>query len=113
MKALPLAVTLALCAGGAALVSSQASAAPVCFSPREIQSTTPISDREIVFKLRNGKSWKNTLAAKCPGLKFEGGFSWTIHGDTVCENMQSLTVLRRGNTCLLGKFEPYEEPAQE
>jgi hypothetical protein len=92
---------------------AEASAPPSCVSPRDIQSTTPISDREIVFRMRNGKIWKNTLSANCPGLKFEGGFSWTIRGDTVCANLQTIEVLRRGNACLLGEFSAYTPPAPD
>jgi hypothetical protein len=88
---------------------------PNCVSPRDIDTTTPISDREIVFKMRNGKTWLNTLPTNCPGLKFEGGFSWEIHGDTICANSQIFRVLRRGSVCTLGAFTPYtpEKPAQD
>jgi hypothetical protein len=63
--------------------------------------------------MKNGKMWLNTLKANCPGLKFEDGFSWTIRGDTVCENLQTIQVLRRGNSCLLGAFTPYTPPADD
>jgi hypothetical protein len=94
---------LAFAADGAAAPARP----PTCVSPRDIDSTKPTSDREIVFKMRNGKMWLNTLPANCPGLKFEGGFSWEIHGDTICANSQTFRVLRRGNVCALGAFSPY------
>ena len=115
MKVLPVALLLTIGTCGAALAATEAAPAdrshPTCFSPRDIDSTKPISDREIVFRMKNGKMWLNTLKANCPGLKFEDGFSWTIRGDTVCENMQTITVLRRGNSCLLGAFTPYTPPS--
>ena len=34
------------------------------------------------------------------------GFEWVLHGtDDICENQQSLKVLRSGQTCILGKFD--------
>jgi hypothetical protein len=101
----------AVTANAAETAASEGRSNLTCFSPRDIESTKPISDREIVFRMRNGKVWKNTLRTDCPGLKFEGGFSWTIRGDTVCENLQTIRVLRRGNACLLGKFTLYTPPA--
>ena len=110
---------LALCLGltGAAAAETPAddAAAPrnnVCFSPSHIKNTTPISDREILFYMSDGKIWKNTLRADCPGLKFEGGFSWVIRGDTVCSNTQVIHVLRRGTPCFLGDFSAYTPPAK-
>jgi hypothetical protein len=116
MKVLTLALSLTVGTCGAAIAATEAAPdhpRPICFSPREIDSTKPISDREIVFKMRNGKMWLNTLKANCPGLKFEDGFSWNIRGDTVCENLQAITVLRRGNSCLLGAFTPYTPPSDQ
>lgn len=87
-----------------------AASPPQCVYPRDIMSTKPLSDREILFTMRNGKVWKNTLHGNCPGLKFEDGFSWNVRGDTVCANLQTLYVLRRGTPCQLGEFSAYTPP---
>lgn len=89
---------------------SAPAAVPSCIYPTQIRSSTPISDREILFRMNNGKIWKNTLRSDCPGLKFEAGFSWNIRGDTVCANLQTIYVLRRGTACLLGEFSAYTPP---
>lgn len=113
MKTMVLALGFVLGASGIASagdVGVAASPPPRCVNPRDIQSTKPLSDTEILFTMRNGRMWKNTLQGTCPGLKFEDGFSWNIRGDTVCANLQSLYVLRRGTPCQLGVFSAYTPP---
>lgn len=91
-----------LLAAGAA----PAYAANICISTRDIVSSQPQNDgKAILFKMRNGAEWRNDLKGACPDLIFDG-FVWTLRdGDeTVCENMQSLRVLRSGQICVLGKF---------
>ncbi len=53
----------------------------------------------------------NHLQGICPDLKFEG-VSWVAGGtEEVCENEQSLRVLRLGEVCVLGKFDkPTSKP---
>jgi len=47
----------------------------------------------------------NHLQGVCSDLRFEG-FVWVLRGtDDICENQQSLKVIRSGQTCLLGKFD--------
>jgi hypothetical protein len=88
----------------------------VCLQPHMIQESKVVSDTVIDFHMRDGKVWRNVLPHKCPGLKFESGFRWDITGDEVCSNLQTITVLRRGNTCMLGAFTEYTPeptPAQQ
>ncbi len=109
-----LACVFALVATGAAFAADTPSRpTPTCIPSHTIRETKPISDTEIVFTLNDGSQWLNTLPAKCPGLKFEGGFAWDIRGETVCANLQTFRVLRRGNACMLGAFSPYSKPAPQ
>ena len=89
-------------------------ASPQCISVSDIKGQT-IEDRgkAIVFQMRNGTYMRNTLKGSCPDLVFDG-FVWTIHGgaNQVCENMQSLRVLRSGEVCVLGKFEQVPKPVK-
>jgi hypothetical protein len=115
MKCISFAVVLSLVSPALAFAADAAADSasprpPMCVSPRDIASTTPLSDREILFKMRNGKMWLNTLPQNCPGLKFEGGFIWEIHGDSICAKLQTFRVLRRGTVCMLGEFSPYTPP---
>ena len=115
MKIAPLALILTAGLSGLAYASPAQTETPthssnMCFAPSQIRSSTPISDREILFHMANGKIWKNTLRANCPGLKFENGFAWEIRGGEVCANFQTIYVLRRGTPCFLGDFTAYTPP---
>lgn len=103
-------LALIAAAGIATLSAAPASASPVCLQPQLIADSKVISDTVIEFRMKNGTFYRNTLPNKCPGLKFEDGFRWDIQGGEVCSNLQTITVLRRGNTCMLGAFEKYTPP---
>ncbi len=88
----------------AATVSS-ASAAPKCVQARDILSTHSDDGKLMTFKMRDGTTLVNHLQGTCSDLRFEG-FAWNVPGTgEVCENQQSLNVLRSGQTCVLGKFD--------
>jgi len=96
-----------LCAILGTIVSvSPAWAANTCLRTRDIVSTASKDGKTLVFKMRDGRTLVNHLQGICPNLKFEG-FAWVIRGgvDEVCENAQSLRVLRSGEVCVLGKFD--------
>jgi hypothetical protein len=104
--------TFAVFALAGLVLSSPALAKNVCVRSNEIVSTHSDDGKVLVFKMRNGQTWINHLKGACPDLKFEG-FEWTLRGiDDICENQQSLRVLRSGQICVLGKFDaPIEKPA--
>jgi len=82
-----------------------ASAAHMCVQARDILSTHSDDGRLMTFKMRDGRVLVNHLQGVCSDLRFEG-FSWVVRGtEDICENQQSLQVLRSGQTCLLGKFD--------
>ena len=98
--------------GAAAAISLIAITAPalaagrICLSTRDMRSTTPQDDGSaITFKMRDGSVWRNDLHGRCPDLRFNG-FAWTIHDPAarVCEDEQTIRVLRSGEICQLGKF---------
>jgi hypothetical protein len=86
--------------------SFPARAANTCLQTRDIVSTDSKDGKTLVFKMRDGSTLVNHLRGICPDLKFNG-FSWVIRGgiDEVCENEQTLRVLRSGEICVLGKFD--------
>jgi hypothetical protein len=99
-------MTVAALATMAAIASPAAAAGKICISTRNIVSSTPQQNGAVIlFKMRDGATWRNDLNGRCPDLKFNG-FAWTLRnpGETVCENEQSLRVLRSGEVCTLGKF---------
>ena len=89
-----------------AIVASPAAAATMCVKSRDIQSTDSKDGKLLTFKMRDGRVLVNHLQGICSDLRFEG-FVWVLRGgdEDICENQQSLHVLRSGQTCLLGKFD--------
>jgi hypothetical protein len=80
-------------------------AAKICVQSRDILSTDSKDGKLMTFKMRDGSVLVNHLQGICSDLKFEG-FTWVLRGnDDICENQQSLRVIRSGQTCLLGKFD--------
>ena len=79
--------------------------ATMCVQSRDIQSTNSKDGKLLTFRMRDGRVLVNHLQGICSDLRFEG-FSWILRGtDDVCENQQSLRVLRSGQICILGKFD--------
>jgi hypothetical protein len=79
--------------------------AKMCVQSRDILSTDSKDGKLMTFKMRDGSVLVNHLQGICSDLKFEG-FVWVLRGnDDICENQQTLKVIRSGQTCLLGKFD--------
>jgi hypothetical protein len=93
--------TIALIAAAA----TPASAAHMCVQARDIASTDSRDGKLMTFKMRDGRVLVNHLQGVCSDLRYEG-FVWNVPGtEDICENQQSLHVLRSGQTCVLGKFD--------
>jgi hypothetical protein len=90
-------------------VQPAAKPAPVCLRPNEIDHTQTVDASNILFYMRGGKIWRNTLQGPCPGLRFNG-FAYEVHGDEICSNMQSIHVIHDEELCFLGAFTPYVPP---
>lgn len=84
----------------------------VCLWTYLIDHTTTVDKSTILFHMRNGKIWKNTLVQPCPGLLFHG-FAYVTRDGQICSNMQSIMVLETHQVCMLGAFEPYTPPPKE
>ncbi len=90
----------------AAAAISPATEAPdpeVCLETTRIDSTHVLDAKTILFRMRDGTVWRNTLRNSCPTLKFNG-FVYTVRLDEVCGNQQSIQVLRSHEVCMLGPF---------
>jgi len=81
-------------------------AANICVKSRDIQSTDSKDGKLMTFKMKDGSVLVNHLQGICSDLRFEG-FTWVLRGgdENICENQQTLRVLRSGQTCILGKFD--------
>lgn len=117
MKLLSAAALLAALAATPALAQPAAQpmrttgVGPVCLHPfstpqDSINHTHVLDPRHVLFYMRDGKVWLNTLKGPCPGLMFHG-FSFVTAQDDVCANSTPIQVVESGQTCTLGPFTPY------
>ncbi|MEP6830711.1 MAG: hypothetical protein ABI963_10255, partial [Rhizomicrobium sp.] len=98
----------------AAVMPAEA-AGKICLQTRNIKDSTPKDDgTAITFKMNDGSVWRNDLKGRCPDLKYNG-FAWTIRNPsgTVCENEETIEVIRSGEICALGKFTQIEPSRME
>jgi hypothetical protein len=51
------------------------------------------------------------MRTSCPGLRFDG-FSYVVRADEICDDLQSIRVLRTHSVCLLGAFTKLPPSAQ-
>ena len=89
---------------------AQPAHAPVCLPTRNIAQTSASPDgRAITFRMTDGSVWRNDLRGRCPDLRWNG-FSWTTSDpmERVCENEQTITVIRSAEICALGNFTQLE-----
>jgi hypothetical protein len=98
--------TLYLAVLATTMIAGAAQAAPICLRTQDMTETQPQKDgASVIFKMRDGSTWRNDLHGRCPDLWFTG-FAWAVrNGDgTVCENQDTLHVLRSAEVCTLGQF---------
>lgn len=82
----------------------------LCVNERDVLSAQSKDGKNLVFRLRDGRTLVNHLQGRCSDLKFNG-FVWVLRGNNdICENVQSLRVLQSGQVCVLGAFEPVKAP---
>ena len=82
----------------------------ICLKTYMIDHTSIPDDKTILFSMKDGKVWQNSLPFACPGLSFQGGFEYATSFDEVCSNAQAIRVLRQNSECMLGAFTPYSAP---
>jgi hypothetical protein len=104
MKHLALAVCVAALSTAAA--SAQPAPPPACLRTIDIDRTSVPDARTILFHMKGGQIWKNTLVADCPQLQFNGFLYDASPSGEICGNIQSIRVIHSGAVCLLGPFTP-------
>ncbi len=88
-----------------AVAAASPPAARMCVQARDIGSTNSKDGKLLTFRMKDGRVLVNHLQGICSDLRYEG-FVWTVRGtEDICEDQQSLKVLRSGQTCVLGKFD--------
>ena len=87
------------------VAAASPASATMCVQSRDIQGTNSKDGKLLTFRMKDGRVLVNHLQGVCSDLRFEG-FVWVLHGtDDICENQQSLQVIRSGQICILGKFD--------
>jgi hypothetical protein len=101
-----LAAVLAACSWAAPV-----SAAPVCLDNYTIKNTSIPDSHTIVFHMKDGSAWRNTLKNPCPDLRFYG-FVFTDSGgvNQYCGNQTVVRVIHSGEVCMLGEFSKMVPP---
>jgi hypothetical protein len=77
--------------------------ANVCLNPRDIERTQVLSDRVILFHMRNGAIWRNDLRTACPMLSVSS-YTEKLTTNLICANQQFIHVTLTGDDCVLGGF---------
>jgi hypothetical protein len=95
-----------LFAAGPALASN------ICLNSTDIARTSVPDARTILFHMKDGKVWQNTLMASCPELKFYGFIYDASPNGEICGNIQTIRVITTGSVCALGPFTPYAGPVR-
>lgn len=105
--ALMVAAAAGLAPGALAQTPAPASPTGTCLVVYQIDHTEIVDRSTILFHMKDGKVWKNTLQAPCVTLPGEG-FIYEPKYDEVCDNIEHIRVLRTREVCLLGIFTPVE-----
>lgn len=82
----------------------------VCLKTIQIDHTETPDTRTILFFMKNGTAWKNTLRSDCIGLRQNGFIYEPTPPDQVCGNFQTIRAIQTHSVCVLGPFTPYEKP---
>ena len=94
---------LFITSGSVPLQAATSDPGSVCLNVREIQRTEILSDRSILFHMRDGKVWRNDLRTACPMLKVSP-YTENLTGDLVCSNQQFIHLTLTADDCALGGF---------
>lgn len=125
LAALPAPLLLVACAPADPAVRAEADAARVpavtiagdaqyCISRSQVRATVVRSDSVIDFEMYGGKTFRNTLKGRCPGLGWDRAITYETSVDQLCspQIIYTLTniggVPQRGAGCTLGAFVPVE-----
>ncbi|MEJ0026420.1 MAG: hypothetical protein WDN01_10360 [Rhizomicrobium sp.] len=79
----------------------------ICLQSTQIDRTTVVNPKKILFRLKSGKVYASNLRIPCLGLRFNG-FVYVTPLDEICGGAQSIRVLQTNQICVLGPFVPEE-----
>jgi hypothetical protein len=107
-KALAFAAVAALSCGLMAAGPARAADAnsQICLDSNRIDHTEILNKNQIVFYMIGKEAWVNTLPSPC-SMDRTDGFVWKSSIPQYCDNLETIRIIRTGQTCLLGKFTPF------
>jgi hypothetical protein len=80
--------------------------APMCLEVADIRRTNAPDGQHLLFYMRDGKVWENTLTRSCAGLT-SNSWTWVVRGPLrVCANTHTLRVFQTNVICRIGDFAP-------
>lgn len=82
----------------------------VCLQTNQIDHTDIVNNNAIVFFMKDGKAYMNSLRISCPSLQMEGGFTYMTDAAEICSNSETIRVKNSGAYCELGQFTPFTPP---
>lgn len=107
------AAALALAATSAgAQPASVSSSGNVCLKTIQIDRTETPDTHTILFFMKNGSAWKNSLRSDCIGLRQNGFIYVPTPPDQICGNFQVIRAIETKSVCTLGAFTPYDKKAE-
>ena len=78
----------------------------ICISLRQVDQTLVLDDNTLIYRMRNGTYYRNTLISRCGGLFDQGNFYFQLTNPYRLCRYDAFTVFRTLTTCKLGYFEP-------
>jgi len=90
-----------------------ADAAPICLKTYLIRSTKVVNSNTIDLRITDGTVYRNELRSPCSGLNFNGFVyeKYETHINEICDNLQTVRVLRTRQVCMLGAFTKLPPPS--
>ena len=85
-----------------------------CIDRSQVRATVVRSDQVIDFEMQSGKTYRNTLKSRCPGLGIDRAITYETSINQLCSpqivySLQNIGgVPQRGAGCSLGDFVPVE-----
>ena len=108
MRVIAIAAAVSMLAAGSAYAAGGDTS---CLPTFQIKQTVASQDeRSITFKMKDGKTYVNTLPAQCRGLNLHGFIYTSRTTNEVCAG-QGIQLVQTGTVCSLGTFA--EGPAQD
>ncbi len=105
---------LSTAAGAAYAADTPAQDSKRCIPIKDIRRTEVIDDQNILFHLRNKKTYNNHLPHRCGGLAYAKAFKYETAQSELC-NVDIISVINTttgtlmpGASCALGLFERVE-----